>query len=88
MSNDQRPTRDIISFEQANDPNMWEIAAIGKMFEGKSLCTKQNGYDIIAGFRRKNPFLNMAMKYADYDTVPWVCTTVGGGEHDKPQYAV
>ena len=48
MSNDQRPTRDTIPFEQATGPNMWEIAAIGKMFERKSLCTKQIGYNIIA----------------------------------------
>ena len=52
MSNDQCPTRDTISFEQATGPNMWEIAAIGKLFEGKSLCTKQSSYDTIVGFRR------------------------------------
>ena len=55
MSSDERPKRDTMSLEEATVSNMWEIAAIGKMFERKSLCTKQDLYDIITEFRRKNP---------------------------------
>lgn len=54
MNND-RPKRDTMSLEEATISNMWEIAAIVEMLERKGLCTKQDLYDIIAEFRRKNP---------------------------------
>ena len=34
---------------------MWEIFAIVELLERKGLCTKQDLYDIIPEFRRKNP---------------------------------
>ena len=34
---------------------MWEIDAIVEVLERKGLCSKQDLYDIIAEFRRKNP---------------------------------
>ena len=52
---DERPKRDSMSFEEATISNMWEIAAIVELLEQKGLCTKQDLYDIIAEFRRKNP---------------------------------
>ena len=54
MSTD-RPTRDSMSIEEAMVSNMWEIAAIVEVLERKGLCTKQDLYDIITEFRRKNP---------------------------------
>jgi hypothetical protein len=54
MSNN-RPTRDSMSLEEATISNMWEIAAIVEVLERKGLCTKQDLYDIITEFRRKNP---------------------------------
>ena len=33
---------------------MWEIAALVEALERKGLCTKQDLYDIITEFRRKN----------------------------------
>jgi hypothetical protein len=54
MSND-RPTRETMSLEEATVSNMWEIAAIVEVLEQKGLCTKQDLYDIITEFRRKNP---------------------------------
>lgn len=54
MSNDQRPTGDTLSLEEATISNTWEVVAIGKMFERKSRCTKQNRYDIIAEFHCRN----------------------------------
>jgi len=54
MSTD-RPTRESMSLEAATVSNMWEIAAIVDVLERKGLCTKQDLYDIIAEFRRKNP---------------------------------
>jgi len=50
-----RPTRDTMSLEEATISNMWEIAAIVEVLERKGLCSKQDLYDIIAEFRRKNP---------------------------------
>lgn len=41
--------------EEATVSNMWEIAAIVEVLERKGLCTKQDLYDIISEFRRKNP---------------------------------
>jgi hypothetical protein len=35
-------------------PNMWEIAAIVEVLERKGLRTKQDLYDVITEFRRKN----------------------------------
>ena len=54
MSND-RPKRDSMSIEEATISNMWEIEAIVEMLERKGLCMKQDLYDIITEFRRKNP---------------------------------
>ena len=54
MSTD-RPKRDTMSIEEATLSNMWEIAAIVEVLERKGLCTKQDLYDIITEFRRKNP---------------------------------
>ena len=53
--NDDRPKRDSMSLEEATISNMWEIAAIVEVLEQKGLCTKQDLYDIIAEFRRRNP---------------------------------
>ena len=52
---DQRPKRETMSIEEATVSNMWEIAAIVEVLQRKGLCTKQDLYDIIAEFRRKNP---------------------------------
>ena len=54
MSTD-RPKRDSMSMEEATVSNMWEIAAIVEMLERKGLCTKQDLFDIITEFRKKNP---------------------------------
>lgn len=54
MSSD-RPKRDSMSFEEATVSNMGEMAAIVEVLEPKGLCTKQDLYDIITEFRRKNP---------------------------------
>jgi len=54
MSTD-RPTRETMSLEEATVSNMWEIAAIVEVLERKGVCTKQDLYDIITEFRRKNP---------------------------------
>ena len=54
MSNDG-PKREAMSIEEATISNMWEIAAIVEVLERKGLCTKQDIYDIITEFRRKNP---------------------------------
>ena len=54
MSND-RPKRETMSIEEATISNMWEIAAIVEVLERKGLCKKQDLYDIIAEFRKKNP---------------------------------
>lgn len=53
--NDDRPTRDTMSLEEATISNMWEIAALVEVLERKGLCTKQDLYDIITEFRQKNP---------------------------------
>ncbi len=54
MSSD-RPKRDTMSIEEAAISNMWEIAAIVEVLARNGLCTKQDLYDIITEFRRKNP---------------------------------
>ena len=54
MSTD-RPKRESMSVEEATISNMWEIAAIVEVLERKCLCTKQDLYDNITEFRRKNP---------------------------------
>jgi hypothetical protein len=38
-----------------SNSNMWEMAAIVEVLERKGLCAKQDLYEIIAEFRRKNP---------------------------------
>lgn len=50
-----RSKRDTMSLEEAAISNMWEIAAIVEVLERKGLCTKQDLYDIITEFRKKNP---------------------------------
>ena len=52
---DDRPKRESMSIEEAAVSNMWEIAAIVEVLERKGLCSKQDLYDIISEFRRKNP---------------------------------
>ena len=52
---DQRATHDSMSIEEAIVSNIREIAAIVEVLERKGLCTKQDLYDSIAGFRRKKP---------------------------------
>ena len=52
---DQRPKRDCMSIEEATISNMWEVAAIVEVLERKGLCAKQDLYDLITEFRRKNP---------------------------------
>jgi ribosome biogenesis protein Nip4 len=53
--NDNRPKREIMSLEEATVSNMWEVAAIVEVLERKVLCAKQDLYDIITEFSRKNP---------------------------------
>lgn len=55
MTRDDRPKRQTMSLEKATISNMWEIDAIVEVLERKGLCSKQDLYDIIAEFRRKNP---------------------------------
>jgi len=43
-----------MSLEEATISNMWEIAAIVEVLERKGLRTKQDLYDVITEFRRKN----------------------------------
>lgn len=54
LMDDQRPKRETMSIEEATVSNMWEIAAIVEVLERKGLYTKQDLYEIIAEFRRKN----------------------------------
>jgi hypothetical protein len=56
---DPRPKRETMSIEEATVSNMWEIAAIVEVLERKGLRTKQDRYDIIAEFRRKNPLFEL-----------------------------
>ena len=55
--NEQRPTPySRHHFPRTSDhSNVWEVVAIGKMFEQKSPCTKQNRHYIRAEFHRKTP---------------------------------
>jgi hypothetical protein len=55
MMSTDRLTLDSTSIEEATVSNMWEIAAIVEVLERKGLCAKQDLYDIITEFRRKNP---------------------------------
>ncbi|UVT18127.1 MAG: hypothetical protein H8K03_22810 (plasmid) [Nitrospira sp.] len=55
MSDQHRPKRESMSIEEATISNMWEIAAIVELLERKGLCSKQDLFDIIADFRKKNP---------------------------------
>lgn len=49
-----------MSVEGATISNiMWEIAAIVEMIERNSLCTKQDLYDIITEYHRKNPHVGI-----------------------------
>lgn len=52
---EQRPKREAMPLEEATVSNMWEIAAIVEVLERKGLCTKQDLYDVITEFRKKNP---------------------------------
>ena len=56
---DDRPKRETMSIEEATVSNMWEIAAIVEVLERNGLCTKQDLYEVIAEFRRKNPRANI-----------------------------
>ena len=51
---DQRPKRETMSLKEATVSNMWEVAAIMEVLERRDLCTKQDRYDTITEFRRKN----------------------------------
>ena len=51
---DDRPKRETMSIEEATISNMWEIAAIVEVLERKGLCKKEDLYDIITEFRKKN----------------------------------
>jgi len=73
MSHD-RPTRDRMSLAESTISNMWEIAAMVEVLEGKGLCTKQDRFDIITEFRRKNPRARLPRRRRDLDPVerrPW-----------------
>lgn len=52
---DDRPKRDTMSLEEATVSNLCEIASSVEVLEWKGLRTKQDLYDIITKFRRKNP---------------------------------
>jgi hypothetical protein len=51
----ERPKREAMSIEEATISNMWEIAALVELLERKGLCTKQDLFDIITEFRKRNP---------------------------------
>ncbi len=53
--NDHRPKRETTSIEEATISDLWEMVAILEVPERKGLCTKQDLYNIITEFRRKNP---------------------------------
>ena len=55
MIEEKHELRDSMSLEETTVSNMWEMAAIVDVLERKGLCTKQDLYDIITEFRRKNP---------------------------------
>ena len=40
--NNQRPTRDTMSVEEATISNLWEMAAVVEVLERKGLCAKQD----------------------------------------------
>lgn len=52
---DQRPKRDTMSLEEATISNMWEIAALVEVLERNGLCSRQDLFDIITEFRKRNP---------------------------------
>ena len=82
MSGD-RPTRDSMSLEEATVHNMWEIAAIVEVLERKGLCRKQDRYDLIAEFRRKNPRAKAevcANTMAMARPIPEICCPTNRGE--------
>jgi hypothetical protein len=54
MSND-RPKLEPMPIVEATVSNMWEIAAIVEVFEGKRLRTKKDLHTVIDKLRRKNP---------------------------------
>ena len=55
MIGEKHELRDYMFLEEATVSNMWEMAAIEDVLERKGVCTKQDIYDIITEFRRKNP---------------------------------
>jgi hypothetical protein len=55
MIGEKHELRDSMSLEEATVSNMWQMAAVVDVLERKGLCTKQDLYDIITEFRRKNP---------------------------------
>ena len=60
MSTD-RLTRASMWIEEATVSNRWEIAAIVEVLERKSLCTKQDLFNIITEFRRLLPVKTRSM---------------------------
>ena len=66
---DPRPTRDSMSIEETTMSNMWEIAAMVEVLEEKGRCTKQNLFDIITEFRRKNPRARLPRRRCELDPV-------------------
>ena len=72
---DDRPKRDSMSLEEAAISNLWEIPAIVKVLERKGLCTKQDLYDIITEFRRKNPRASIPEPYLLIETEKRSSTT-------------
>ena len=52
---EQRPKCETMSTDEATISKMREIVAIVEVLERKGFCTKQELYEIITEFRRKNP---------------------------------
>jgi hypothetical protein len=55
MIGEKHQLRDSMTLEEATVSNMWQMAAVVDVLERKGFCTKQDLYDIITEFRRKNP---------------------------------
>jgi len=66
---DPRPTCDSMSLEEATISSMREIAAMVEELEGKDRYTKQDRFDMITEFRRKNPHARLPRRRHDLDPV-------------------
>ena len=55
MIGEKHQLRDSMTLEEATVSNMWQMAAVVDVLERKGFCTKQDLYDIITEFRRRNP---------------------------------